>query len=430
MLTKTLIIDTRKELPAKYKKILDNSTNEVIIVKELPIALKFIQASEPDLIIISDSIDENLASFCSQIRVLTYNTRPVIVAVSKSSEIQDRINVIEGGADDFISEPINSEEFKIKIKAHLRREYESNLDTKTNLPSEKYCMRAIKRALTGSEEWGCLLINIENFNYYKTTYTELASDKLLQTFAAIINSTLNENEFLGMISESEFLIITSAMKTEKIAAFLTFAFDTVRSKFYCEKDIERGYIMLQGNNFSERRCEFVTAVTSGITKDIRDFKLPQEIIHELRQTYSLAKGGSKSNYLVRRQQLAGKDSVIQPDFNNRVLILEKDEALELLISTALELKGYKTNTLKDIKSIQTFNPSVVILDTGEDSTMPGLELCKEIKNLNSRIKILATSIFHEKEAVLNCGADIYIPKPYNIETLEKWVEVTVKEFNN
>lgn len=134
MLTNTLIIDKRKELPAKYKKILEDKTNEVTISSDIKSALNLIKTKEPDVIIISDSIEEKLADFCSKIRVLTYNMRPVIIATSKSAELDDRINILKAGADDFISEPINAEEFKMRIIAHLRREYESYVDLKTNLP--------------------------------------------------------------------------------------------------------------------------------------------------------------------------------------------------------------------------------------------------------------------------------------------------------
>ena len=132
MRTKTLIIDERKELSTKYKKILEDSSNKVEIIKDIPLALKFIQTNEPDLIIVSDSIKENICDFCERIRFLTYNMRPVIVAMSKSAEPTDKIKVLESSADDFISEPVNSEEFKIRIKARIRREYETNLDVKTN----------------------------------------------------------------------------------------------------------------------------------------------------------------------------------------------------------------------------------------------------------------------------------------------------------
>ena len=187
MRTKTLIIDTRKELSTKYKKILEDSSNTVEIIKDLPLALKFIQTNEPDLIIVSDSINESLCNFCERIRFLTYNMRPILVAMSKSAETTDKIKVLESGADDFISEPVNSEEFKIRIKAHIRREYETNLDVKTNLPTKKYCYKAIKRVLASKSPWACLVTGIDNFYRYKETYTELASDKMLQTFAEIIN---------------------------------------------------------------------------------------------------------------------------------------------------------------------------------------------------------------------------------------------------
>ena len=58
--------------------------------------------------------------------------RPIIVAMSKSADFNDRIKVLENGADDFLSEPVNSEEFQVRMNAHLRREFESNLDTNNN----------------------------------------------------------------------------------------------------------------------------------------------------------------------------------------------------------------------------------------------------------------------------------------------------------
>ena len=227
----TLIIDKRRELSVKYKKLLENELSSVIISKNLISSMKLIQDKEPDLIIVSDSIDEDLGDFCKKIRALTYNMRPVIVALSKSAELQDRLNVLSCGADDFLSEPVNNEEFTMRMKAHLRREFESNLDAKRLLPNKNYSMRALKRILTAKEQWGCLYISIENFKNYRENYTELASDKLIQTYCAIMQSSLNEDDYLGGISENEFLIITNPLKAEKIANFLVFAFDAVAKKF-------------------------------------------------------------------------------------------------------------------------------------------------------------------------------------------------------
>lgn len=429
MHTKTLIIDERKELSTKYKKILEDTSNKVEVIKDISIALKFIQNNEPDLIIVSDSIKENICNFCEQIRFLTYNMRPIIVAMSKSAEITDRIKVLESGADDFISEPVNSEEFKIRIKAHIRREYETNLDVKTNLPTKKYCYKAIKRVLASHSPWACLVTGIDNFYRYKETYTELASDKMLQTFAAIINSALDENDFLGLLTDRDFLIITSPIKAEKIASFMTFAFESVKNKFYSEHDLERGYMMLTGDELSERRCNFVNATTGGVTSDIKNFSSPEDVLQELNQAYNLAKKKDTSSYLIERPKISGTGSVVTKEFNNKIVIKEQDEALSLLLATTLGLKGYSTVNFDKIESIESYNPALVILDTGEDKEMKDLEFCKKIKEINPKIRIITTSIYHSKESILNAGSDIYLPKPYNMNTLSKWVELAIKEFN-
>lgn len=429
MRAKTLLIDTSKELSIKYKKILEDDENEINIIKNIPLAIKFIQENEPDLIIISDRINENLSDFCSKLRLLTCNMRPVIICLSKSSEIQDKISILEGGADDFISEPINNAEFKIRIKAHLRREFENNLDIKTKLPTKKYCLKSLKRIIAGENEWGCLLATINHLDTYKENYTEIASNKLIQTYSAIINSSLDETDFLGLLTENEFLIITSKVKIEKIASFLIFAFDTVKEKFYTEEDSKRGYIIERSNDYSGRKHDFVTTTIAGVTNDIKIFGSIEEILHSLNETLKLVGISNKSNYLIQRQQLSGENSVIEKTYNNKVLIIEKDEALSLLISTNLSLKGFKVKYLNEIDNINNYNPALVIIDSGEDIFLSNLNICKKIKSENKLIKIIATSIFHDQENILNKGADIYLPKPYDVDSLLQWVDVAIKEYN-
>lgn len=163
----TLIIDKRLELSTKYKRLLETTSNKVIISKDIISALKIIQDKEPDLIIISDSFDNDLSDFCKQVRALTYNMRPIIIAMSKSADFSDRINVLNSGADDFLSEPVNPEEFKVRIQAHLRREFESTIEPKLMLPNRNYSIRAIKRTLSDNIDWAMLYISIENFTSYK-----------------------------------------------------------------------------------------------------------------------------------------------------------------------------------------------------------------------------------------------------------------------
>lgn len=434
----TLIIDKRKELSTKYKKLIEGTENFVIISHDLTSALKIIQENEPDLIIVSDSIDEKLADFCKKLRVLTFNTRPVIIALSKSAELDDKLQVLENGADDFLSEPINSEEFKMRIKAHLRREYEVNVNPKTMLPNKNYSLKTLKRKIAKNTPWACLFISVENFKNYKEIYTELASDKLIQTFCAIITSAIEEEDYLGHISTNEFLIITHPMRAEKIASYLTFAFDMVSAKFYSNEDARRGYTILQGDERAGRRSEFVFITIGVISNEFKNYTTPQQVMNSLIQTHNLAKKPSGSSYAIERPKIAASDSVLEKDFNNKVWILEDDDALAFLLETTFELHGYDVETLENPHAIglllSTFEftpPAVVVIDAGNVETLSGLEICKTLKE-NEKLantKIIATSILHDKELILNSGADLYLPKPYELATLMHWVKIFIREYN-
>lgn len=418
----TLIIDKRREISVKYRKLLKSNNNSVIITKNLLSALKIIQDKEPDLIIISDSIDSNLPDFCKKIRALTYNMRPVIIAMSKSAELSDKLNVLENGADDFISEPVNPEEFLMRIKAHLRREFESNMNTKVCLPAKNYTLRALKRISSENTPWAVMYITIENFNNYKEVYTELASDKLVQTYCAIMSSVLSEADYLGTLSDNEFVIITDSLKMEKIANFLTFAFDSVAPKFYSPQDNKRGFMIMRGDEIAGRRSNFVHTTIGIITNEFIHYKNSNQLIHALIQIHRMADLHDKSNYLIERPRITAENAV-ENEINNRIFIIEEDEATRLLLTTILELHGYEITTLKNLSQIPSI-PAMIILDAGDSQNLKGLEICKKVRQNHDfdKTKLIVTSSIHDKELILSTGADLYIPKPYEISNLIKWIQ--------
>ena len=420
MLSYVLIIDKRKELSVKYKKSIDEEQTSAVIARTLKDAVALVQESEPDLIIISDSIDEDLSNFCEKIRTLTYNTRPTIIALSKSADTTDRIKVLASGADDFLSEPVNIEEFKMRIKAHLRRDIESNLNNVTLLPNKKYVYKAVRRLLHSENKLAILLAGIENLDNYKSVYSDIAGDKLLQTFAAITKSALDANDFLGQLDDKNFVIITNPYSAEKMAAFLTFAFDTVTPKFYSEQDARRGYTLLDGDRKAGMRANFVSVLIGGILDNYESISGVDGLLEKLFAIKKIARIPSGSNYALDRIKLTGENSVIIPETNRSVYISEPDEALALLLRTTLELQGYEICETLDNQ------PGIVILDSEDD--MSGLKVCKDLKaNLNFvNTKIIVTSTVHDKSAILNAGADLYLPKPYEISDLIRWIEFFFK----
>ncbi len=424
MLSTVLIIDKRKELSTKYKKSIEDEQTSAIIARNLKDAIHEIQASEPDMIIVSDSIEENLTDFCEKIRALTYDTRPTIIALSKSADSSDRISVLECGADDFLSEPVNIDEFKTRVKAHLRRDIESSLDTKTLLPNQKYVKKGLKRVLNSEHKHAVLLLGIENLEDYKSVYSELAGDKLIQTLVAIAKSTLDSNDFLGQLDEKNFVIITNPYSAEKMAAFLTFAFDTVAPKFYSQQDVKRGYMLMKGDREAGMRADFVSILIGGILDNYELITTVDGLLERLYSIKKIAKIPNGSNYAIDRVKLAGGNSVIEPSASQSIFIKESDSALSLLLRTTLELQGYDVVDSIDLES--SIQPGILILDSEDD--LSGLNLCRELKGRLNFVntKIIMTTTVHDKAAILDAGADLYLPKPYEISDLIRWVEYFIE----
>ena len=319
-----------------------------------------------------------------------------------------------------MSEPVNIEEFKMRIKAHLRRDIESNLNNVTLLPNKKYVYKAVRRLLHSENKLAILLAGIENLDNYKSVYSDIAGDKLLQTFAAITKSALDANDFLGQLDDKNFVIITNPYSAEKMAAFLTFAFDTVTPKFYSEQDARRGYTLLDGDRKAGMRANFVSVLIGGILDNYESISGVDGLLEKLFAIKKIARIPSGSNYAIDRIKLTGENSVIIPETNRSVYISEPDEALALLLRTTLELQGYEICETLDNQ------PGIVILDSEDD--MSGLKVCKDLKaNLNFvNTKIIVTSTVHDKSAILNAGADLYLPKPYEISDLIRWIEFFFK----
>ena len=84
MLSKlVLILDKRKELPAKYKKIIETNGVSVLCASSFETGLEILTEYEPDMVIVSDSLDMQPADAVKRLRMMSYPSRPCIVALSK-----------------------------------------------------------------------------------------------------------------------------------------------------------------------------------------------------------------------------------------------------------------------------------------------------------------------------------------------------------
>jgi two-component system cell cycle response regulator len=127
-----------------------------------------------------------------------------IIAITGFQTEYNYTDIIALGASDFISKPINMNEFEAKIKRVLReRNMRSELkklstrDSLTGLYNRRYLDENLKneaiRASRQHYDLYLLLIDIDNFKIYNDKYGHQQGDRLLKELAEIISRNIRNN---------------------------------------------------------------------------------------------------------------------------------------------------------------------------------------------------------------------------------------------
>jgi len=423
-----LIIDSRNELSQKYKKIIQQDCYVYpVISHDIEQAFEIMEELEPDLVIISDTFKESITDLCKKIRNNSKLYRPVLVVLSKSSYLDDKLNALKSGADDFISEPIESSEFSIRIFAHLRRHVEELSNTITQLPTEKITYKVLKRTINSDIKWALLYLDIDHFKTYTEIYGYLAADKLLKTFVAILKSAIDKGDFIGHLGENTFIILTAPYKAEQIAVYLNYTFDTVAPKFYSEKDAKKGYLIVSSDEKAGIRVPLVSTSIGIVSNQYKTYNNYQEAINAVINVHKMIKFLPGSSWISDRPKISTEEESETEITKNKIMVLESDAALAYLLNTTLEMQGYKVEVAGNFEELTSLieknQPDLLLLDAGDDIAEKSIEICNFIKNNEkySSIKIVVSTVIHDKEQVLDAGADLYLPKPYELMTLFGWI---------
>jgi two-component system copper resistance phosphate regulon response regulator CusR len=116
----------------------------------------------------------------------------------------------------------------------------------------------------------------------------------------------------------------------------------------------------------------------------------------------------------------------------KILLVEDEPKLSIVIKEELERQGYTTDIAKDgLIAEQLFNEnlySLVLLDINVPHKN-GLELCEEFRRINKKIPIIVVSALGEindKVDAFALGADDYIVKPFHFDELFARIKVFLK----
>lgn len=430
--TPVILIIHQANRALEYASVLEKTGARVNAVVSFQEANKLLSFLHPDLIILAASMPEGSGLvYCQQIRAALAHPRPVLVALHDSSDVNERISAFRYGADDVLGEPIDKNELAIRMLAHLRRRQEEFCNPLTQLPGPNLIRRMLEQCLVLDRPWAAMSVDLNKIRVYNETYGDLAGDQLIKALGAILTDVSDDSDFVGHIEADDFLMITQPEHSECKAEKVCRQFDRISKRFYPRDDIERGYLISAGRGGIRRRVPLISLAIGIVSSTARRFQSYVEVLTTSRDYRFLAKQEMGSSWVSdssAHAAIAGakaRSGVEKYIDRSRILVVEPDGAMACLLQETLSLEGYivqvtssADDALEMIKAEP--RPHLVLLESNlADRQMDGWGLCrtlKEDRELCNIWVVMATS-HPDQSLALEAGADLYLPKPFDMPSL-------------
>lgn len=217
-----LVVDHSPKTPAAVMDVLVGLGCEVTGADNAESALRQVRRAWFDLIIAeADLPDATGIELAQRLRRDSQNRDVPLVLTAVGSTACHRAACLDGGADDFIERGIDVEEFRARVRMHLRRaaRHEELLlrnqqDGLTGLWNRAAIEEELRRALRFGYGSGIptsvLMIDIDGFKAINDTFGHAAGDRALRTVSARLLRSLRDSDRVGRYGGDEFLVVLPA----------------------------------------------------------------------------------------------------------------------------------------------------------------------------------------------------------------------------
>jgi putative two-component system response regulator len=119
--SRVLIADDRESIRSLFHRLLSADGHEVVLAPDGASALAAVHRHRPDVILLDVAMPliDGL-EVCRQLKADPETRLTPVVLVSGQTELSDRINGIEAGADEFLSKPVHPHELRARVRSLSR----------------------------------------------------------------------------------------------------------------------------------------------------------------------------------------------------------------------------------------------------------------------------------------------------------------------
>lgn len=253
-----LCVDDDESVRFLVCRILEGAGHQVEAAEDGATALAAIEAREPELIVLDLSMPGlSGIEVCREIKGNPFTARIPVLLLTAMSDIEDKIEAFEAGADDYLIKPFHPQELLARVVALLRLvRREGDRNPSSGLPGGKAIQEEIAKRAARDETFAICYIDLDNFKPFADTFGFTLADTVIRETGALIREAVevagSADDFPGHIGGDDFIVVTSPAQAERIARECVTRFARVAARAVGEEAAQSGRYMGEDRDGSRR----------------------------------------------------------------------------------------------------------------------------------------------------------------------------------
>ncbi len=297
-----LVIDDEPDLVELVRTTLEKRGFSVVGAPDGSSGLELARRCRPQIIVLDRMMPGvDGLEVCRSLRDDSFTRATPVLMLTARAAVEDRIQGLEKGADDYLVKPFDLGELVARIEA-LARRVEQELDSNplTRLPGNNAISRHLWGLIRTRTPFSALYADLDDFKAYNDCYGYERGDRMIRLTARCLEQGLSLSppgaRFLGHIGGDDFLAACPPAHAEASAREAIAAFDANSLLLYSREDRRRGCLEITNRRGEIERVPLVAltiVATSQAGVRYSDPARVSEVLAELKSHAKRLGAGSK-----------------------------------------------------------------------------------------------------------------------------------------
>lgn len=232
--TQILVADANPVYQAVLEKMLTAWGYEVLVANDGFEAFSMLQADDGPRLAILDSQLPGMSAVdvCRRVRVLNQLNYAYLLLLTENGATQELVAAMDAGADDYITRPFHSQEFRARlqvgcriiklqerlVRAHAELYEQATRDSLTGLWNRTAIIQIldseIARAHRNGTSLAVIMADVDHFKQINDRFGHMAGDIVLREATHRMSSVLRKYDSMGRFGGEEFLIVVPGSQVE------------------------------------------------------------------------------------------------------------------------------------------------------------------------------------------------------------------------